>query len=191
MLQRYSFPTIMLSACLFLTFAIPLFAGGNEGARGDIAANDIMLVIDGKSCGILKALTGGSVFADVISEKPGPDNIIKKHIVGIIYEDLGLEMGFSLDPSIYQWISNSWKALPERKNGGFIINNAGFQFFEAMLTETTIPACDASLHNEPGILTVKLSPMNTRDGAPTLLTKKHSSSCKSKSMDATKLSVRT
>jgi len=165
MLHRISLRYLVLAACVLLCAATaPLFAAVNRSPENRVAKG-ATLVVDGKPLGMLEAVSGGAISADVITEKLGLDHLQKKHLAGVKYEDLALALGFGLDPSVYQWISSSWKAAYTRKNGGLIIGKTGLQFYDALLTETTIPACDVSARL-PAFLTVKLAPKYTRDGAP-------------------------
>jgi phage tail-like protein len=144
------------------------FLAGSAGAadRGFVTGN-FFLTLEGVTAGFLKSVEGGSVTAEVVEEKPAPGGFAKKHIGNPKYEDITLQLGFSNAKSVYDWIAASWQMSYQRKNGSIVA--ADFkqrprterQFFEALITETTIPACDAS-DMDPGFLTVKLAPELTR-----------------------------
>lgn len=131
------------------------------------AAGNFALQLDGVSCGFLKAVDGGDISADVISEPAGPSGLVKKHIGQPKYEDFELQVGFELAKLFYDWIADSWNRKFARKNGAIVGTDLNFKavserrFESALITETTIPALDAS-SKEPAHLTVKLSPELTR-----------------------------
>lgn len=125
------------------------------------------LDIGGLKQGWLDSADGGFAFSDVVNEKVGTDHIVKKHIGGVKYEDITVNAGAGMSKAFYDWISASWKMNFQRKNGSIIAADFDFnakaerQFFNALITETTIPAADAS-SKEPGFLTVKWAPEFTR-----------------------------
>jgi hypothetical protein len=69
--------------------------------------------------------------------------------------------------AIYDWISASWKMNYQRKNGAIVACDYKLdaksqrEFFNALITETGIPACDGS-SKEPAYLTIKFAPELTR-----------------------------
>ena len=105
--------------------------------------------------------------SDVIEEKLGAGRIAKKHIGNIKFDDVTVRVGFSMSKAIYDWISASWDDHYQRKNGAIHAADSKknvkhtLEFFNALLTETTIPACDAS-SKEPAYLTLKFAPELTR-----------------------------
>ncbi|MGE5672677.1 MAG: hypothetical protein ACM3XM_02150, partial [Mycobacterium leprae] len=60
------------------------------------------------------------------------------------------QVGFSMARPVYDWISDSWLMHATRKNGAIITtdynNNptGARQFYNALITETTIPAMDGA-----------------------------------------------
>ena len=123
--------------------------------------NNFIFELEGIRCGLLNSYTGGGVSATV-AEVPH-DYFSKKHIAGVNYEPCVMQVGFSLDASYYEWISVSWTGNTTRRDGSIIIADQQFQaksrrdFHGALITETTIPAMDAS-SRDAGHLTVKISP---------------------------------
>src|SRR5207244_933118 len=97
----------------------------------------------------------------------GANYFIKKHIGHPKYEDFSLDIGFTMAKAIYDWIAASWSMNYQRKKGGIVACDYKLdakserQFFEALITETTIPAMDGSA-KEPSYLTVKFAPEYTR-----------------------------
>lgn len=131
------------------------------------ASSNFFLNLDGKPCGFLKSVEGGTASAEVVQEKVGPDRFSKKHLAGIKYEPLVLEIDLSMAKSIYDWISDSWARKYARHDGSILIGDANFKvqsemdFFDALISETTIPAMDAS-SKDAARMTVKIAPEYTR-----------------------------
>jgi len=126
------------------------------------------LALDGSQVGVLKSTDGGCATADVINEPVGPNRYSNKHLGPVKYEDFSMQMGFSMNKAVYDWIAASWTANYVRKNGSVIA--ADFKgdvksqrdFFNALITETGIPACDGA-SKEPGYLTLGFAPEYTTD----------------------------
>lgn len=150
---------------LALLAAVP-FLGGPVDPRSYVSGNYI-LTMDGTNTGYLKSAAGGNIYAEVVNEAPGPDYFVRKHIGQPKYEDVALQVGFGMAKPVYDWISASWKQNYQRKNGSVVATDYTLQpvserqFFNALLTEVTIPACDAA-SKEPAYLTLKLQPEYTR-----------------------------
>jgi phage tail-like protein len=125
------------------------------------------LNLDGKPCGFLKSVSGGAVSAEVITEQIGVDHVTHKHIGSPKYEDFSLEFGFSMPEAVYQWIADSWTAKHVRKNGSIVAYDYKLEaksereFFNALITETVIPALDGS-SKEAAYLTLQFAPEYTR-----------------------------
>ena len=130
-------------------------------------AGNYSLVLDGVKCGFIKYVDGGHATAEVINEASGSSYYVKKHLAQPKYEDFVLEVGLQLEKPVYEWITGSWKGNYQRKNGAIIATDykqeakSQHEFFNALITETTIPACDAS-SKEPAFITLKLAPEYTR-----------------------------
>jgi phage tail-like protein len=123
--------------------------------------------LDGVKTGFLKSVDGGAVTAEVITQASGPTYFPKKTIGTPKYEDFNLQLGFSMSKAVYDWIAASWSMNYQRKNGAIIACDykmdakSQSEFFNALITETGIPACDGS-SKEPAYLTLKFAPEYTR-----------------------------
>lgn len=130
-------------------------------------AGNFMFELQGVKCGFIKSVEGGAISAEVINESVGPDYFVKKHIGQPKYEDFTMQIGFSMTKAVYEWIQASWKQNYMRKDGAIIAAdfnlNAKSQrdFFHALITETTVPACDGS-SKDPAYMTLKFAPEYTR-----------------------------
>jgi len=126
-------------------------------------SGNFMFNLDGVKCGFCKSIEGGAITAEVVSEPVGPDYVTRKHLGKPKYEDFTMQLGFAMSKPIYEWIKASWSANYQRKKGSIIACNHKLEsvsereFFEALITETTIPAMDGS-SKEPAYMTLKFSP---------------------------------
>jgi len=131
------------------------------------AAENFELQLEGVSCGFVKSVGGGDVSAEVIKEEIGPSYFVKKHIGQPRFGDFTAEIGFGMAPPVYDWIAASWKGSYARKDGAIVAADADLkaqserQFFHALVTEVTIPACDAS-SKDPAYLTLAFAPELTK-----------------------------
>src|SRR2546421_1417733 len=137
-----------------------------EPESGSIPEN-VVLNLEGVECGRVGSVTGGNATADVISEPPGPDHIVKKHLAGVKYEDIEVNCGTGMSRVVYDWIAATLKGTFQRKNGSIIVaNHEGtalrtLEFTNALITEVDIPAMDAR-SRDLSFMTVKLTPELTR-----------------------------
>jgi phage tail-like protein len=135
-------------------------------ARSYVAGN-FQFVLDGVKTGFLKSVEGGGPVAEVISEPQGSSPYFKKHIGPVGYEPFALRFALSIANDVYDWINASWTGNYQRKNGAIVTTDQELtavsqrEFFNALLTETTIPALDGS-SKEPGYLTITFAPEYTK-----------------------------
>jgi len=126
------------------------------------------LELDGIGAGWLRDADGGQAFADVVTEKVGPDHIAHKHLAGVKYEDITVTSGTGMSKNFYSWIAASWKTTFARKDGSIIAADFNLQaksvreFVNGLITETTIPAMDAS-SKDAAFMTVKFAPEFVRN----------------------------
>src|SRR5512141_2907143 len=73
--------------------------------RRSFVAGRYALDIGGATTGWVHDVEGGHETADVVNEKQGTDGIIHKHIAGVKYEDITVQVGFSMSKAVYDWIS--------------------------------------------------------------------------------------
>jgi tail tube protein gp19 len=153
-----------------LAVAISLLQTGPSIAAEQVrsfAAGNFFLNLDGAKAGFLKSVEGGSATSDVVVEKPAADGVAHKHLAGVKYEDITMQIGFGMSKPLYDWIAASWTRNFMRKDGSVVAADFRFravserQFFNALITEFTIPACDGA-SKEPGFMTLKISPEFTK-----------------------------
>ena len=137
-------------------------------AKGMYSAANFSLNLDGLNAGALHAVEGGAAVAEVVVVKAGQDNIAKKHVAGIKYEELSFDVGLG-STSVIDWIAAAWRGQSSRKNGSVYIADHNYnvvserQFTNALISSTTVPAL------EPGkkalLFRVTLAPEQIREGS--------------------------
>ena len=131
------------------------------------AAGRFALVLDGVACGFLQSVAGGAVAGEVITVRGPAGSFDEKHLGGVRYEELELQLDLSLDNLVYDWISASLKGSVNRRNGSIVaIGPTGSpvserEFSHGLVTEVTIPTLDAA-SKDPAYLMVKIAPEVTR-----------------------------
>jgi hypothetical protein len=104
------------------------------------------LVLEGKTCGIARRLSGGSVGAHVLQEMHQATGQKRKHIGAAIREDFSLDFGFAMGPPLLEWIAQTWKLQFPRRDGAILaldkdlVPRSQRKFTGALISETTIPA---------------------------------------------------
>jgi len=131
--------------------------------------------------GWVDSVEGGGTISDVISEKPGPDHIIHKHLGGVKYDDITITCGTSLSKTFYEWIRATLGHQAARQNGAVITLDNDFKelsrrdWTNGIISEIGFPALDES-SNDPARLTIKISPeyvkMTRNSGQPSALISK-------------------
>jgi hypothetical protein len=120
------------------------------------AAGSFELSLDGaRQSAYVRSCEGGFLKAAVIDESVGPDILHIKHTSTIEIEPFAFEVGLAGSHSILKWIQSSWKKEYTRKHGHLIhgdFNHKGIrsqEFSDALITETTFPALDATSREQP------------------------------------------
>ncbi len=150
-----------LPVVVVLTLSCSVFA--SKGPARSYVSGNYFLTLDGVQCGFVKSVDGGAISAEVINEPAGPSYFVKKHIGQPKYQEFEVQVGFSMTKKIYEWIAASWSMARPRANGSVVALDYKLQpqserqFFNALLTETTIPAMDGS-SKEPAYMTVRFAP---------------------------------
>jgi hypothetical protein len=163
-------PIALKASCLVVAGVATLVLAKSSAAvpttRSYVSGN-FFLNLDGVKAGFVKSVDGGAISAEVIEEPTGPASFVKKHIGTPKYEDFSLQIGFSMSTAVYDWIAASWAMNYMRKDGSIVTADFKLdamserQFFNALITEVGIPACDGG-SKEPAYLTLKFAPEYTR-----------------------------
>ncbi len=157
--------------CLVLGAVLAVLCSIGVSKDRSYVAGRYLLTLDGVKCGFVKSVEGGAIIGEVIQEPVGPDYVVHKHLGKPKYEDFEIQVGLSMGKPVYEWIRQSWTAKYQRMKGSITAMDFNYQpkseqqFFEALLTETTIPAADAA-SKDPGYLTVKFTPETIRSAKP-------------------------
>jgi phage tail-like protein len=131
------------------------------------AAGPTLLSLEGIKAGFVKSVEGGAVTADVIEEPAGATPFTKKHLGQTRYEDIIVGLTLSTNRTVYDWIRSSWEMKDVRKNGSLTFCDynlkatSSLEFFNALITEVTIPACDAA-SKDAAFLKLRISPEFSR-----------------------------
>ena len=126
-----------------------------------------LLELDGVQAGATMGVQGGGAYAEVITEAAGPEPYGRKHLGPPQYEEFEMRVDLGMARPVYDWIAAAWRQDAQRKDGAVVaadFNGAVMsrrEFTDAMITETVIPAMDAS-SRDPGYLTVKFAPEQVR-----------------------------
>lgn len=133
----------------------------SAAAARSYAAGSFALELDGAALGLVSSVSGGAAVAEVIVE-PAAGGASKKRLGRTSYEDLELELGLSVVGSAFDWIAASLQSEAPRRAVSITSLNANYEavsqraFQNALITEITIPKCDAS-GKDVALLGLKLS----------------------------------
>ena len=127
------------------------------------------LELDGsKETGFLRSAEGGNAVGEVVHEVVTPSYYQKKHIGNVKYEEFTAEFGMAMPKGVYDWLSAFLAGKYERKSGAIVAADFNYnvqarrEFSEALITEVSFPALDAS-SKDPAFMTVKFAPEQTVD----------------------------
>ena len=122
------------------------------------------ILLDGSEfLGFVKKLSGGVIKAELAHHQLGPENISKKHIDAIAYEDFTIKAGMGMSKGFYEWIQAAFDGAHISKNGeihacDFDGNSMSVrEFHDATISKIKIPALGGS-RKGPATMTVKLTP---------------------------------
>jgi hypothetical protein len=127
----------------------------------------LMLEVDG-SYSPVDAAEGGNAFAEVGSEPP-QDAVLRKHLVAVRYEDLVVQVVLgAASAQLMSWVGAALQNGAAPKSGAIIYADYSgkemrrLEFFNAVITEVALPACDAGVAKDRGRLTLRIVPQGTR-----------------------------
>jgi hypothetical protein len=132
--------------------------------RSSYTAGHFELDIDGhKSTAFVKSIDGGFVRGSVADDPIASGNDRVKHITTVDIEPISLEFGMTGANDVLKWIKGSWNKQWARRDG--VIRHANFnlgqtydhEFYQALISETTIPALDGAA-KESGYIKCKIQP---------------------------------
>ena len=135
----------------------------SASARVNAPVGPRVLSLDGEVCGILAGVTGGSIYGEFVTEKLGLDRLARKHLSGVKYEEIALEVGLGMSARFHDWVKESLQGKEIRKDGFVYVCDYNYQprgslaFTRALVSEVSFPRTDAA-SKDPAKLTVKLAP---------------------------------
>jgi hypothetical protein len=135
------------------------------GNRQSTAAG-FALELGGASAGWARSFEGGDAYADVVSERSGTDNGVRKSLGAVHYADVGLGCGPETGATLFQWLAETLQQKVTRRDGAVATvgvdgkQQARLEFSQALVSSIAFPALDAA-SKDAVRLTVALSPEST------------------------------
>ena len=162
-------PTLASTLAMALAITLPLAwlsAHTQDAAaavgRPGVSSGGATLVLDGDSVASLRSVDGGAAVAEVVDEPAARGTAPKKHVAGVKYEDLSLEIDLGQGRLVYDWIGAALRSAATPKNGSVVFLDMNRtpretrEFQNAVISQTTFPALDAA-SKEPGTLRFSLA----------------------------------
>lgn len=131
--------------------------------------SNVALELDGNFVGFLTSVEGGNAYAEILADPAGPDLIQRKRPGPVRFEDLIIEIPLDryVKP-LNDWITATLTANSIQHDGAILFTDFNFvevkrlEFFNATLTEVTLPAADATDGKRQALLTLRITPQTTR-----------------------------
>jgi hypothetical protein len=131
------------------------------------AGGRFCLIVDGKTCGFIKKVSGGTIKGNVVEHDLGVDVYKRKHLATIEHDALSFDMGGGVAPEMWEWIKASFDKGYVTKSAE--LHNADFdyksqsvrEFMDCLITEVSVPTLEGS-NKESFYLSVKMTPERIR-----------------------------
>jgi phage tail-like protein len=129
-------------------------------------ADRLILQLEGHVVAELVSAFGGAAEREVVANPNAPGGVVRKSPGKLSYDPIILQIGGATTKAVFQWIADTWAHHGSKKSGVIIkVNAAGkdagrLEFTNALLTEITLPAFDATLR-DPATMRLKLQPAST------------------------------
>jgi hypothetical protein len=155
---------LIAAVAVFIVLSMCLMGAGERS----YTAGSSVLELEGASQGFVVSWEGGNRYADVITEKTGPDGTRHKRLGPPKYEPITLELPTSVSKELETWIAEALAGRGTAKDGALVILNPirrverRVSFENARLEEVVFPACDGAAKGV-GYLTLKLRPERTSE----------------------------
>jgi hypothetical protein len=127
------------------------------------SASRFHLELDGKPCGFVDSVEGGGVTAEVVTEAPGAEHYLKKHLEDAGPEPIALTCGLGLAPAFYGWLADAWNGNRTPRDGTIVFADAtmkatqAIEFRGAVVASVGFPKLDGA-SKDAGRFTVVLEP---------------------------------
>jgi hypothetical protein len=137
-----------------------------------VAATRSVLALDGTECGFLISAAGGDVVADVIETRQDGSGLVRKTIGPPTVEPVTIQLGFSMEQPVYDWIASSWAGRAGPRAVSIVQTDLDlarvreYRFYDALVTGTTFSALDAA-SQEAMVMTVRFAAATTMDAPAT------------------------
>lgn len=174
--RRDLFRTAGLATGGAMLLGLPNFltgwTGTAEAALQDrsYATTTLALELDGQFAGLLRTMSGGGLFTDIIPEGTGQDMVQRKRPGPVRFEDIVLEVNLgSIDKPLSSWVTDTLtkSSMPPPKNGAIVYGDMNgnqvkrLEFTGAVLTEVLVSDCVAAEGKTPLSLRLRLIPQST------------------------------
>jgi hypothetical protein len=133
----------------------------------------VVLQLGGATVGFLRTAEGGEPVGQVSKEPVDANGAVKKHIASTNYQPIVMTFGAGMDPSVYQWMTDTLDRKPSAKSGAIIFGDQYFkekfrlEFDNALPIAIGFPAADAK-SQDAAVFTLTLQPQVTRVNAASL-----------------------
>ena len=113
--------------------------------------------------GYLRKVSGGGMKADIAEHKLGPDNVVKKNVAKIGWEDVKCEVGIGMGNELYQWIKAAFDKQFLTKQCTLVAGDFNhkavqeMQYIDCLVSSVSTPKFDGSDKN-PAYFTVGFKP---------------------------------
>src|SRR5258708_38537629 len=100
--------------------------------------------------GYVRSAEFGGIKGELLAQQVGGQAYRVKGIHNPTVDPVTVQVGFSMSGNFYQWVAKSWAGECARQNGSIMVYDHNlvplyeYQFQEALILETTVPALDAS-----------------------------------------------
>lgn len=125
------------------------------------------LDVGGVDCGYLRKVSGGGMKADIAEHKLGPDNVIKKNVAKVGWEEVKFEVGIGMGLSTYNWIKAAFDKKFMTQQCTLVAGDFNhkavqeMQYIDCLITSVSTPKFDGSDKN-PAYFTVGFKPERVR-----------------------------
>jgi len=117
----------------------------------------------GKAVGMVVSIDGGHLKSEAIGEKVGAEGLETRYPGRQKFEDITIQVGTSMSPEFWEWVSKSIANQYTRKSGSIVAydfdgkERSRRNFYDALIAEVQFPALDAKA-KAPAYITVKIAP---------------------------------
>ena len=161
--QLASFTLGTRLACIVATSFVIGAAPAKPISQHGYNTGHFALEIDGVVVGWVTGVEGGNLTSDVVSEKLGDDNLLKKTTGKTKYQEISLKCGTGMSRQLYDWIKADCAGSHVRHSGAIISCDLLYkptqrlEFTNGVLSELSFPTLD-SASKDAAHMTVHISP---------------------------------